>query len=212
MRTPLFVIASILPTLLVGCSDPKDATEANFTTAMNQYLSLRGSECLNIKNWPVDITNDRDIQAKRMATLESIGLVKQEEVDVEVKNFFDFDNPIKQVKAKRYTLTDNATSFIRKEIPPQSLFVTHPKEQTRLCWGQKSLDKIEKWEGPIELGDYKEVSVVYTYNLDVIAEWATKNDVQASFPEINQAISRSKEKVKHILKLTSEGWEAKGLE
>ena len=86
-------------------------------------------------------------------------------------------------------------------------------KQTDLCWGKKALDKIVKWEGPMKFGDYQEAGITYTYKVNNLADWAKKPDVQAAFPFVKSILdgAGSKES-KHAIKLTSQGWEAKGLD
>jgi hypothetical protein len=87
------------------------------------------------------------------------------------------------------------------------------EKQTDLCWGKKALDKIVKWEGPMKFGDYQEAGITYTYKVNNLADWAKKPEVQAAFPVVKSILDGvgSKES-KHAVKLTSQGWEAKGLD
>ena len=82
-----------------------------------------------------------------------------------------------------------------------------------MCWGKKALDKIVKWEGPMKFGDYQEAGITYTYKVNNVADWAKKPEVQAAFPVVKSILdgAGSKES-KHAIKLTSQGWEAKGLD
>jgi hypothetical protein len=117
-----------------------------------------------------------------------------------------------KTRIARYTLTDAAKPFAQeKEVTSFSL--DGAQKQTDLCWGNKTLDKIVKWEGPKKLGDYQEAGITYTYKVDNLADWAKRPDVQAAFPDVRSTLdgAGSKES-KHVIKLTSQGWEAKGLD
>ncbi len=66
----------------------------------------------------------------------------------------------------------------------------------------------------IEFEDgYQEAGITYTYQVNSLADWAKKPDVQAAFPFVKSVPdgAGSKES-KHAIKLTSQGWEAKGLD
>ncbi|MDG5826958.1 hypothetical protein MRX60_13075 (plasmid) [Xylella fastidiosa subsp. pauca] len=85
--------------------------------------------------------------------------------------------------------------------------------QTDLCWGKKALDKVVKWEGPMKFGDYQEANVKYLYKIDGLADWAKKPEILAAFPYVGQITEDAgKKEQQHGVKLTSVGWEAKGLD
>jgi len=95
------------------------------------------------------------------------------------------------LKIKRYKLTDAAKPYLH--------------EESRLCWGQRVLEKVVKWEGAIVLADYQEVEITYLYKIDNAADWTSKPDIQNAFPTVKNIIDvvGSKE-TRHVLKLTSE--------
>ncbi|HBN8600976.1 TPA: hypothetical protein L3730_005862 [Pseudomonas aeruginosa] len=65
----------------------------------------------------------------------------------------------------------------------------------------------------MKFGDYQEAGITCTYNVNNLADWAKKPEVQAALPVVKSIIdgAGSKES-KHAVKLTSQGWEAKGLD
>ncbi|MCL2636040.1 MAG: hypothetical protein FWD50_05360 [Betaproteobacteria bacterium] len=198
---------------LAACGNKTDANEKNFGAALTQYFDKKGDLCLN-ERWPVDV----DISAmaliieksaekhfgsssgKRMAALEAVGLVKSEDVA--------------KAKIKRYTLTDAAKPFVQeKEVDSFGLSGNTKTKQTDLCWGKKALDKVVKWEGPMKFGDYQEAGVTYTYKINSLADWAKSPEVQAAFPSVKSILDGAgKREEEHAVKLTSQGWEAKGLD
>lgn len=117
-------------------------------------------------------------------------------------------------KVKRYTLTDAAKKYVReKEVENFGMGGPVKGKQTDLCWGKKALEKVVKWEGPMKLGDYQEALVTYTYKINDLADWAKKPDVQNVYPVIGRLAQGEKSlEEKHAVKLTSNGWEAKGLD
>jgi hypothetical protein len=148
-----------------------------------------------------------------MAALEAVGLVKGADIEVDIMGIMGKPTGGK-AKIKRYTLTDAAKPFAQeKDVASFGLNGRTTVKQTDLCWGKKSLNKIVKWEGPMKFGDYQEAGITYTYKVNNVADWAKKSAVQAAFPVVKSILdgAGSKES-KHYIKLTSQGWEAKGLD
>lgn len=208
--------------LLVGCGNKTDVNAKNFGAAISQYLDKKGELCLDLAKWPVDVPEwDWDepkrlptFSAGKMAALEAVGLAKSEVAEVEGSGTNGKPRGV-TFKVKRYTLTDAAKPFEKhKENKYSTISQGEVKETlTNLCWGKKALDKVVKWEGPIKLGDYQEVGVKYLYKIDGMADWAKKPELNAAFPQVGRTIEGAgKEEQKHGLSLTSEGWEARGLD
>ncbi len=187
---------------LTACGSKTDPTEKNFGAALAQYFEKKGQLCLNQNlDFPVAVTElDLFLQknspisiANQMAALEAAGLVKCEAAD----------------KGKRCSLTDAAKPFVRET----EATIWGLKGSTDLCWGQKALDKVVKWEGPMKLGDYQSATITYTYKVNNAAEWTKKPEVQAAFPMVKFILDGAgKKESQHAVKLTSLGWEALGLD
>lgn len=215
------ILVALSVATLTACGSKNDANEKNFSAAMTQYFDKKGDLCLNTKRWPVDLSEmelrwqktSQAGSANQMAALEAAGLVKGEDTEVEVMGIMGRPTGAK-TKIKRYTLTDAAKPFAQeKEVASIGLNGNTTKILTDLCWGKKVLDKIVKWEGPMKFGDYQEARITYTYKVNNLADWAKKPEVQAAFPAVKIILDGvgSKES-KHTIKLTSQGWEAKGLD
>jgi len=213
MQKHVAILTMIGVIMLTASCSKTTANERNFGAALTQYFDKKGDLCLNIKKWPVDISA-MDIRlektmpfgsATQMAALESAGLVKG--VDTVVGDQF-------KTKVKRYTLTDAAKPFIREETVDSYGWNGKTKvKEIDIRWGKMSLKKIVKWEGPIKLGDYQEADVTYTYNVTDVADWARRPEVQAAFPSIKNTLDAAgSNQARRAVKLTSQGWEAKGLD
>lgn len=220
-KKQLAILAVLGTVTLAACGSKTDANEKNFGAALTQYFDKKGDLCLNTKRWPVDL-NEYDVRLQKttatgpggqMAALEAAGLVKDEDIEVDVMGIMGKPTGTK-AKVKRYTLTNAAKPFAQeREVSAIGLNGRTTEKQTDLCWGKKALDKVVKWEGPMKLGDYQEASVTYLYKVNNVAEWAKRPDVQASFPVVKSILDAAGTKpAKHPIKLTSEGWEAKGLD
>jgi hypothetical protein len=209
---PCLMLLGVL--LLVGCASKKDANEKNFSEALNSYLAKKGQICLGIPSpWPVDLNESERRsgmgRAAEMAALEKAGLVRSHETETEYTPPLS-SRPVK-TKVLRYELTDSGKTFYREK--DRLALAGNKQVQGDLCYGQQTLDKIVKWDGPTPVGDSKEVSVIYTYKIDNLAEWAKNPDVQRVFPGISSTIDGAgKTVMNQALTLTSHGWQAKGLD
>jgi len=207
MSRKLAILAVLGSVTLTACGSKTDANEKNFGAALSQYFDKKGQLCLNrYRAFPVTITEvDMRLQnisqsgtANQMTALEAVGLVKCEASD----------------KGKRCSLTDVAKPFVReKEATSWGLNGSQKVTETDLCWGQMGLDKVVKWEGPMTFGDYQEAVITYTYKVDNLADWAKKPEMQAAFPAVKSILDGvGSRESRHVVKLTSQGWEAKGLD
>lgn len=215
----LILITSL--TLLAACSGKKDANKKNFSAAMQQYFDKKGQLCLPSYSWPVEVSefdlrmqkNSPTGKASQMAALETAGLARSEEAMVEIIGIMGAPTG-NQTKVLRYTLTDNALPFVRekKSMSFNPLHGSKEITETALCWGHKELGEIVKWEGPVKFGDYQEAKITYTYKIKSPAKWTDLPEVQTAFPSVSRNITGMNNKEDtHVVSLTSEGWEAKGL-
>jgi hypothetical protein len=209
---PWLALFSVL--LLVSCASKKDANEKNFSEALNSYLTKKGQTCLGIPSiWPVDL-NEAERRngmgrAAEMAALERAGLVRSHETEAEYTPPLS-SRPVK-TKVLRYELTDNGKTFYREKN--RSGLSGNKEVLGDLCYGQQSLDKIVKWDGPTAVGDSKEASVFYTYKIENLAEWAKNPDIQRVFPGIVSTIDGAgKTQMNQAVTLTTEGWEVRGID
>ena len=142
--------------LLVSCASKKDANEKNFSEALNSYLAKKGQLCLGIPSaWPVDL-NEAERRggmgtAAEMAALEKAGLVRSHETETEYTPPLS-SRPVK-TKVLRYELTDSGKTFYREK--DRLALAGNKQAQGDLCYGQQTLDKIVKWDGPTPVGDSK---------------------------------------------------------
>ncbi|QBE65468.1 hypothetical protein [Pseudoduganella lutea] len=221
MQHHLLILAVVATTTLTACGSKTDANEKNFGAALTQYFDKKGELCLDTRKWPVDISESdlrfqKDMlhsNLNRMAALEAAGLVKSQDIEVEGKSWDGKPNG-RMFKMKRYELADAAKPYMKeRDVKSIGLNGSTTVKQVDLCWGKKALDKIVKWEGPMSFGEYKEANVVYTYKIDDAAAWTRTPAVQAAFPAVKMLLdgAGSKES-KHGVKLTSEGWESRGLD
>ena len=203
------VLGATLVASLSACNSKTSANEDNFGLTISQYFDKKGDLCLDPIKWPVDVY-DIDIRqqkmypdnaAGQMAALESVGLARSEDVELPT-TFADGKPGGPKVKVKRYTMTDAAKPYLHAK----------PGKQPRICWGRKSLSKVIRWADPVKVDGHEESSVIYTYQLSNVADWARKPQVKQAFPELGRNVDGERsQKEKLYLKLTPNGWEAFGL-
>jgi hypothetical protein len=201
IKTALILVLGVsLSAALCACDSTTSANEKNFGTAVTRYFEKKGDLCLDPVQWPVDVyeTDLRqqklypDGVAGQMAALETAGLARGEEVTLDGS----------KVKVRRYKLTEAAKPFLHADA----------KQQQRLCWGRKSLDKVVSRADPVKVGDHEESSVIYTYKLSNVAAWARKPQLKEAFPVLGRNVDgEQSQKEKLYLQLTPQGWEAVGL-
>jgi hypothetical protein len=218
MQKPIAIIAACSVFSLAACGAKTDANEKNFHAAMTQYFDKKGDLCLNSMRWPVDVTEmDRRLHTSSESqtfALERAGLAIGVETEIDIQDFMGSKASGAKARVTRYTLTDAAKPFIQeKTLDSIGLNGKLTVKQVNLCWGKKAIDRIVKWEGPMKFGDYQEAGITYLYKINNTADWARKPEIQAAFPYLKSILDGAGAKEsKHALKLTSQGWEAKGLD
>jgi hypothetical protein len=200
--------ATLSALILSACGGKTAANASNFGTALDRYFDRKGELCLDPVKWPVDVY-DTDLRqqklypdgtAGQMAALEAAGLAQAEETALPT-TFVD-GKPSAKVKVRRYTLRDAAKPYLHAAAgQPQ-----------RLCWGRKSLDKVLRWADPAKAGDHEETSVIYTYTLSNVADWARKPQVKEAFPVLGRTVDGvHTQKEKLYVRSTPQGWEGLGV-
>ncbi len=152
--------------------------------------------------------------AGQMEALATVGLASGTDVEVDQIGMFDNKPTGRKFKVKRYVLTEAGKKFYREqEVTQIGLGGSKKVMQGDLCYGKKALAKVVKWEGPMKFGDYQEANVKYLYKIDNLADWTKKPEFLAAFPYVGQIIEAAETKEQQGgVKLTSAGWEPKGLD
>ena len=195
--------------LLAGCGGKSDANIKDLSDATNAYLAKKGQLCLGISTkWPVDLQDSDqrtgNVKASEMAALEKVGLVRSQNAEAEYTTLSG--RPAK-AKVLRYELTDEGKKFYREK----DVVGLGPNKEALgdICFGQQALDSVVKTDGPIAVGDKKQVTLYYTYKIENLAEWAKNPDIQKAFPGIVPTINAAgKTTLNQNLTLTDQGWVA----
>jgi hypothetical protein len=216
MKLAWIVIATAA--VLAGCGSKTGANAKNFGTAIERHLQEEGHLCLGTDRWPVDLpanevaANTRGAAwppGVRMRALQNAGLLTASEIEVDEGASIGKTTG-RMRKVVRYTLTDSAKPYTREaERVRSSRGADKPIEMLDLCWGRKAIDKVVKWEGPMEFGEFKTARVIYTYRIVDMADWAKSSEMQEVFRTIESELEQAGREAVKAVKLTSEGWEVK---
>ena len=206
-KSGAIVLAVLATSLAAACGSKQDANEKNFGDALTAHLAKKGNLCLDLYDWTVDIGSlDRHSErAGRLAVLEKAGLMKAREAEIEEQQLL---GGVSKRKVLRYDPTAEGKTFYREK---QVMAFTASGKAVRgdLCYGQKFLHKVVKWDQPVALGRYKEVMVTYTYRVEKLADWAKSAEVRRTFPVVARVVDDAGKKEEQlVLKLTNQGWEA----
>ena len=196
--------------LLAGCGSKSDANVKDLSDATDAYLAKKGQLCLGISTkWPVDLQESDqrpvNVKASEMAALEKVGLVHSLNTEAE---YTTLSGRSAKAKVLRYELTDEGKKFYREK----DVVGLGPNKEALgdICFGQQTLDKVSKTEGPNKIGDTTGATIYYTYRIDNLADWATNPDIQKVFPGIVGTINGAgRTTVNQALVLTAQGWVAK---
>jgi hypothetical protein len=203
------VLGVTLSAALSACGGKTSANEKNFGMAVTGYFDKKGDMCLDPLKWPVDVY-DADVRMRKlypdgiagqMAALEAAGLARGEDMELP-GTMADGKQGGLKVKVRRYTMTGAAQPYLR----------TAAGQQPLICWGRKSLDKVVRWTDPVKTNGHQESSVIYTYKLSTVADWARKPQVKEAFPILGRTVDgEHTQKEKLYVGLTPQGWEGLGL-
>jgi hypothetical protein len=209
MKNNVLCVVVLGTLLLAGCGSKSDSNVKDLSDATNAYLAKKGQLCLGISTkWPVDLQDSDqrpgNVKASEMAALEKVGLVHSQNTEAEYTTLSG--RPAK-TKVLRYELTDEGKKFYREK----NVVGLGPNKEALgdICFGQQTLDKVSKTEGPIKIGDTTGATIYYTYRIDNLADWANNPEIRKVFPGIVPTINGAgKTTLNQNLTLTDQGWKA----
>jgi hypothetical protein len=195
---------------LTACSDTKKPSDANFTRAINQYLTKHGEACTVIgRQFPVDVPVPEQIEpygiGPQLAALEQAGQVRSSNTTAVVHGMLDaLQGPTLPQPVKRYQLTAEGKKYFRQS---PGIF----GQAGSFCYGQETVDSIVKWTEPATMGAYTQTEVTYTYKIVDLASWAKQPEIQRAFSDLRTTVAgQSKTTQVAGLQLTNKGWQVPG--
>lgn len=198
------IFAGIL--LLTACNTTKKPNDANFRSAINQYLQTHGQVCTWIgQPFPVDVSETQQKSSfgigPKMAALEQAGLVQSTDMITTVPELFGASI---QRRVRRYQPTETGHQYLQQKQVSLG-------QSAGFCYGTKVVDTITKWTEPTPMGPAVQTEVTYTYKITGLAPWAQRPDIQNQFGDVRAAIDGiSKTDELAGLLLTNHGWEVPG--
>jgi hypothetical protein len=202
----LVSIAGLL--VLTACNSRNKPSDANFTKAINEYLTKHGEACTVIdRQFPIDLPRPTQSEhygiGPKLAALEQAGLVNATETTAVVHGMLDpLRGSTPPQPVKRYELTADGKKYFQR-IPGAT------GETNGFCYGQKSVDTIVKWTEPV--GAFSQAEVTYTYRIVDPATWTERPEVQRAFSDIRATVNGASKATEVAgLQLTSKGWEVPG--
>ena len=200
-------VVGALALLLSACGSPSDLNEKNFRAAIETHLNAAKKLCLGRTSWPwrIDVMptdKGTSAEAKQIAALVDANVIKL----VSEKKVYSW-------LSRAYDVVDPSLAYVdSNESASSKFFMAGTGVIYRdLCYGRRSLDKVIKW---VELGTMGSkisnyVNVKYTYKVNLDADWAKRQDVQAAFSGLASEIANQGKLNQDIaLVLSNLGWEA----
>jgi hypothetical protein len=204
MNTPIqYTLCAVLIAAVAACGSKNDPSKENFSIALTQYLKQEGQLCVDVGSWPVVTLMGPHISPNseigRLKALEAAGLLKG---TADAKGW-----------SKSFAPTEAAKPFqMERSIRVAGMGGFKRVNVNSLCWAQKELQSVDQWDQPMKLGDYQATMVHFTYKLVNVADWAKRPEVLEAFPVIRKEIEAEPQKSRNGVKLTSEGWQATGMD
>jgi hypothetical protein len=196
---PLALLAT-----LAGCSDTKDASEANFRKAAQAYLDTQYPYCFVVTDFPTK-TQDFDVSGtnKALHALARVGIVSEKEISrVEVPE--RLWQPARTDIYYAYDLTDEGRKYYKADA--QKML----NGQTRggLCFGKAEVTAIEQFSEPGQMMGHTVADVTYAYTITGLPDWAANDQVKANVRDLGNALAtrNTPASEKRVMVLTNQGW------
>lgn len=128
----------------------------------------------------------------QLAALKKVGLAESKEVEYREHDEVFGDGRL--IRKNRHLLTEQGNQYLHNGD---------------ICYGKVALDKIDKWEGPAQVGTAQVAKVYFSYKIKDQAAWATDPDMLKNFSVLQEAQKDAGKPstVVFNLKLTNVGWE-----
>jgi len=203
-----------------GCSDPKKPTEANFKTAINDWIETQ-PRCISVPMGrlssatsddapfpryvaatPVTNESAKKIRKREQAPFEAlvgVGLLEREKTTLEVKANVMGDET-KEVEAYAYDLSNSGQEQLSEG--EEGLFSSAAQQ---FCYGSATVDEIIQFTEPADTMGVTFSQVSYRYHIKDLPSWAKDKDMQKAFSELERDTADDL-KTKTALVLTNKGW------
>lgn len=192
-RTGAALTAIVL--LLVGCSDPKAASDTNFKVALQGWFdehpvctTLVAIGKVPIEREARDRGDDKEIRAAVSAGLLSVESFRA------VPRF-----GTAAVDYRRYRPTETGKAAIRAN--------DRGLGGVEICFARRKIESIENFTEPADMAGIRLSRVTYRYSLADVAPWVNDAAIREALPAIGQMLAKSPAEATDTLVLTNKGWQ-----
>ncbi|WP_175772922.1 hypothetical protein [Paraburkholderia phenazinium] len=163
---PLTVSLLTTCIVLAACSNKKDATQSNFEEAIKAGLATGPSMCVTVAaSWPDDV-RDTDDRSRQLRPFVNASLLSAKPITI--PDMFG-----RKVPGHRYNVTEAGQQFA---------------ERGAFCYGKARFVKLLSWDPVTTAIRISTTKAFFTYEIDGLAGWATRDDVQAAFPNLRTVV------------------------
>ncbi|BAZ02032.1 hypothetical protein NIES37_60400 [Tolypothrix tenuis PCC 7101] len=161
--------------ILSSCSNPKEASEANFKQALNTILTKHRVGCVpvlgNMESFPITIPKVATEQINQLNSLVKVGFLSSKEGEKK-------DYSGKSIPGIEYSVTAEGEKFYTSNVYPRA---PQSKPTGGFCIGEAEVDKILNFTEPQSYPGSPQVSnVKFTYKFKNLGKWFEDPEVQAT--------------------------------
>ncbi|MCY1361705.1 hypothetical protein D9M69_483810 [compost metagenome] len=187
-----------------GCTDPKQASEANFKQAIQAYLDTTYPRCYVESNFPTE-TQEFDIRGtnRMLHALAKVDVVKETELSrKEIPASFGMEARTDIRYA--YDLTEEG----RKYFKPEVVELMSGKKLGGLCFGRAHLLSVDNFTEPADMMGQKISHVTYSWSVTDLPDWASRKEVVEMDRALEGDVDSGKNPHKEtkVVVLTNKGW------
>ena len=176
MNKVKILAVSTVTLFLAACGGPKEATQSNFTKAIQAYLDTQPGLCAAIpaRQMPFTLENNGLIPEpkKRADALADAGLLTKR--DTEVKGSFGNKN----APATEYQVSEIGKQFLAPKA------ANTLARQDAFCSGKFVMVGVDNFTEPSEMMGMKVSRVNYRFKVDGLADWAKSEAMIRNFKNI----------------------------
>ncbi len=196
------LVGLILGLFLIGCTNPKEATESNFKDSIQAYFDEKQA-CFSVRaSFPYE-HEKKSTKDDLLEELVKIGMLVSEESVKVTTNIINKDLVTKE-PAIKYLLTEKGNEV--------SEFVSKGngwlRGETKFCYGQYKVEGVSNFSEPADFFGQKVSQVNFTYKVVDIADWANNDLFKSKSSELREDFNSTGEAKngKAALILTNNGW------
>lgn len=193
------ILATLLALALIGCSDPKEASEKNFEASIQRFLDSGFPVCVIRQNFPVDSSGySFHNNFKVFDEMTKVGLLNKIE---EMKKPNKYSKPI---NVATYNLTEEGKKYYQQNAGKN----LRNDKLGGFCFGKAKVEEIIDFTEPADMFGATLSSVNFTYSVTNVPDWAKKLEITSQNEQIKKLVEATEKPVKGEAKLvlTNKGW------